>query len=315
MDRFISLQKLQRKYSDSWASLNRHLAKTPASTVKRATTHLLFEILEALIAKGEMQAADSIVNSTLDHRWRPSNNTSVHQGIESVKEFPTEMRIENRQNMFSLEESGDGRFHQCWIIDRVMEKGGFWVGRIANPAVSSTPPESMIDADEFTTEGKHSYETKRGHQTELFTGMMLSGLMTHLNTQDKQNKSHDQEERITDFLIGQGDILASIVSVTASFRSRSLGVQDMAARRSIFDIDGDESGACVIFQPYHQMLESIPRPALRSMSVSWIVKRTADGPVLEADGAPRDTFSAHGKVKGMWRYISNMPLARRVLLV
>jgi hypothetical protein len=321
MDRYIDMQYLKRKYGDSWASLNKNLAKTPFETFRLATTHLLFEIIRDLISRDEIQTADSILNSTSNPRWQAEN---FHQGIETVKKLPPGLNIENRQGMFSLDHSDDGRFHQCWIIDRVMGKGGFWVGKVANtmklPEENASSAITQTDTPAETGSKNEAKFSSAGHQSMLFTRWMLSNLLSMANsTMDKPEDKEDTEPR--SFLLQQGDLLASICFAINATASPEKHIKEILERRAIFDIDGDATGACLVFQPYHMMLESIPRPALRNMSVSWKVTRIKEPAVesmensTDADegGNKEQIFTTHGAVKGMWRY--STILGNRVLLV
>lgn len=302
VDRFIDLRHLQRKYSDSWLSLRRKLEKTPPSTVRAATTHLLFEILQALRAQSEIEVADSIINSTLNHGWR-TNGSTFEQGIESVRDFPPGLSVENRKGMFLLDSSADGSFHQCWVIDRVMKRGGLWVGRVVKKTTASGATDSANDQIEIPLE---SQPEQRSHQSKLLTRWFLSNMISHQAALDPKkpdeqvNIPKDPERQGKKFdafkaTAAQGDIMAALATQLHQLDSRAELSRNMDERRSVFDIDGDESGDCLIFQPYHMMLESIPRPELRSLSISWKVERVAN--------APPDTFTTYGKVKGMWRYL------------
>lgn len=48
---------------------------------------------------------------------------------------------------------------------------------------------------------------------------------------------------------------------------------EMGRRRAIFDADVS-MGEAFVLTPFQMVLESLPRPAVRSMSVSWVVKET-----------------------------------------
>ncbi|KAH6642223.1 heterokaryon incompatibility protein-domain-containing protein [Boeremia exigua] len=313
MDQYIDMQHLRNKYGSSWASMNRNLAKTPHETVRLGTTHLLFEIIQDLILQDEIQVADAILNSTSNPRWQAH---SPERGIETVLQLPPGLSIENRGGMFTLDRSDDNRFHQCWIIDRVMSKGGFWVGHIAN-----TPQQADAASIEARaqTRGKSDHALDAGrHQSTLLTHWLLSNLLSFTqNTSDEPEAKGDTD--VASVVLKQGDLLASLCTVLNTEpegRSKAL-----AERRAIFDVDGDTSGSCLVFQPYHMMLESIPRPELRSMSVSWRVEHVED---LEKQGVEDTTggngegkkeqvYKTRGAVQGMWKY--NTIIGSRVSLV
>jgi hypothetical protein len=328
MDRYIDMQHLKRKYSASWASMNRNLSKTSSKTVRLGTTHLLFEIVQDLISRDETQVADAILNSTSNPRWQVDER-SLDQGIETVRKLPPGLSIENRGGMFALDGSHDGRFYQCWLIDRVMKNGGFWVGQIVNERndryLEQTPGTNDTKISDIDTETSARSNSKprfsvyaQGHQSSLLVRGLLSMLASHVNNIHHELKDKDNLDAES-FSLTQGDQVASIAAfLSADPAARS---REMFDRRAIFDIDGDVTGSCLVFQPYHMMLESIPRPALRSMSVSWKVERLKGGKTesIESDADGNETnreesFTTHGAVKGMWRY-NNSITSHRVRLI
>ena len=374
IDRYIDMHRLKRKYTDSWMSLNKNLAKTPTSTFRLGTTHLLFEIMRDLIAQNEIEAADAILNSTLSATWRTDKEGHV---IESVRNLPLGLNVENRGGMFSLEPSDDGRFHQCWIIDRVMKKGGLWVGRTVprqylksqvirstdrasesaessaatTPSLPSkkhhsTPPARALDIDAVTMENttdeaEHEGEKDlgsfavdqtsvptqkndkpkltffaKGHQAQLRQFWLLNSLLAFSN--NTVDTSKDGEVDPHSFATMKGDHITLFAFVASAPESWDKEVQD---RRSIFDVDGDISGSCLVFQPFHVALEAIPRPETRSMSISWKIQRVGNrvGRTTDTggdDGTEEDdvpSFTTHGRIKGMWKF--NLTPGERVRLV
>lgn len=327
MDRYIDMQHLKRKYSDAWASMNREVSKTSSDTVMLATTHLLFEIIQDLISREEIEVADAILNSTSNPRWQTEKN--LDQGIETVRDFPAGLSIENRGDMFTLDRSHDGRLYQCWIIDRVMRKGGFWVGTIVDETASTdlqkTPgindEEPLAIDTETSVENDNKIKPKftaRGHQSSLLSRVLLSKMISHFNNTKDESEEKDGVE-VDSFMLEQGDLLASLAFVLGADRGATS--KQKSERRAVFDVDGDTTGSCLIFQPYHMMLESIPRPALRSMSVSWRVERLKDGKSgsTEHDAGlntknRQESLTTIGPVKGMWRYNGSV-IGSRYLLV
>lgn len=325
MDRYINMPRLKRKYADSWTSLNKSLDKTPASTFKLGTTHLLFEIIGDLISRNEFQIADAILNSTSNPMWQ--RKSVLQQGVESVRQFPPGLSVENREGMFALDHSDDGRFHQCWIIDRVMTKGGFWVGKIAadfkQPDISPKSPVEQIDVTAKPDDKVRPIPSYKGHQHQLLVRSFLSNFASLANNMGDENKQEDPMDPRT-FATLQSDNLAVFAGLVGDVMSH----KDMEESRSVFDVDGDVSGKCLVFQPFHMLLESIPRPELRNMSISWKVepldKRAAESTdknvgesVEEEEGEEKEgekfVFKTHGSVKGMWKY--NLRVGRRFLLV
>ena len=89
-----------------------------------AITHILFEVILLLRKEDQISIADAIWNSVMNAYWRKGNLP------ESVSDFPEQLTIEKRKDMFRLDESPDGSFEQKWLVDRIMVQGGFWVGRL-----------------------------------------------------------------------------------------------------------------------------------------------------------------------------------------
>ena len=248
---------------------------------------------------------------------------ATQQGIESVKQFPPGLSVENRAGMFALDRSDDGRFHQCWIIDRVMTKGGFWVGKIADefkqPYLSPRSPAEQIAVTAKPDDKARTIPSYNGHQDRLFRHSLLSNLTSLASNMSDENKQEDPMDPMT-FASTQGENIAMVVSVC----SDGISHKDIEESRSVFDVDGDISGKCLVFQPFHMLLESIPRPELRNMSVSWIVERVDNGAAVRTDNNADESveknkqgeklvFKTHGSVKGMWKY--NLRVGNRFLLV
>lgn len=77
-------------------------------------------------------------------------------------------------------------------------------------------------------------------------------------------------------------------------------------RRAIFDIGGDSAVGTLVLTPFQGRLESIPRPKLRDLSVSWIVEEVdaavSEGTNKNENKAEVPRLRVKGMVKGMWRY-------------
>jgi hypothetical protein len=323
IDRYIDMERLKRRYSSSWGSLNQNLATTPPSRFELATTHMLFEIIEDLISRDEIQTADAILNSTSNPWWLAGKSQREAQflfggGIESVTQFPSGLNLEKRRGMFSLDHSDDGRFYQCWIIDRVMDKGGFWVGGMVNPTESirylgsANNPTQLPARLDPQDKPNFSWE---GHQSQLYLHWLSSNLLSL--SQNLGNEPQGGEEtNPKSAAILQNENLAlyglTLRNLERHEDSREKATREMDKRRGIFNLDGDVTGKCLVFQPFNMALESIPRPQLRSMGVSWKVERVDNAAVGHGVNAEY-TFTTHGGVKGMWKY--NLNLGHRVVLV
>lgn len=85
---------------------------------------------------------------------------------------------------------------------------------------------------------------------------------------------------------------------------------------AVFDIDGSTSDEVLVLTPHQHVLESIPRPDIRSLSISWVVEPINEGNVtdsIEAEvtkstadlpefSAATPKIRAKGMVRGMWNY-------------
>lgn len=121
VDRFVELSSIRDKYGESWSRLWRSNTKHGRN---RASTQIIFEVIELLHNESQMDIADAIWQSISNISWRKMRCP------ESVSDFPEQLTVEKRKDMFLLEPSQDGLFQQKWLIDRIMLQGGFWVGRL-----------------------------------------------------------------------------------------------------------------------------------------------------------------------------------------
>ncbi|KAI0837772.1 heterokaryon incompatibility protein-domain-containing protein [Hypoxylon sp. FL0890] len=341
INKFLNLQTLQVKYGDSWQRLRKakDLSRPSPRTVRLATTHLLFEIIKCLVSMGEKHVANSIFNSTSYWRWNSRDTVTQSDMVESVDQFPPGLQIENRKGMFSLDSSPDGWCHQCWLIDRVMEKGGFWVGSMVKQKQAekvgeiivdeATAAEQTLDGGETSTAAKHDHDSdigisqnaeldlsqeqtssmdakelkflQRGHSSNL----LIASLMTLMG----QQAVEFSKEYLESMEAGGDNPISSYIGpqslsifAICSARLRH-GLDDTCQRQAIFDIDGNAGGQTIVLTPFQMTLESIPRPAMRGMSVSWVVETVDEN----AENGNKKTiesmerFKVKGMTKGMWQ--------------
>jgi hypothetical protein len=74
--------------------------------------------------------------------------------------------------------------------------------------------------------------------------------------------------------------------------------EDMIGRKAVFDMEPSRGHETLVITPYQRALESIPRPATRSVSVSWVVE-PSDG---ETQRQSMARFRVKGMVKGTWQH-------------
>lgn len=331
LDRFVELRRLQTKHAESWLRLRRanRGSQPPTYTAKLATTHLLFEIINALVSKGEKQLANAILNSTSNPFWkreRDAKGVAWGSGIiESVDEFPPGLSVENRKGMFALKPSQDGWFHECWIVDRVMEKGGLWTGTLETTNAffeadnASRGADGIIEIDdtnggsEMATETianvnedpfTHSHqETGPGarpdsHSHRMFILKILTKLAAHFEEIEPEETTPSVSSHVAT------DPLNIAIFAQSAADAVKNGTKERE-RRAVFDLDGSPDGSVRVLVPFQLVLESIPRPEIRSMAVSWVVEELAEAVATTGTGGSgqlQRKFRVTGMVQGMWQF-------------
>ncbi|KZL86141.1 hypothetical protein CI238_09115, partial [Colletotrichum incanum] len=355
---FVDLSLLKTKYAESWQQLHaaKGLLRSPPNTIRLATTHLLFEIVQALISKGEDQVANSILNSTSHWKWNRHGSPADDGMIESLDQLPHGLALENRKGMFLLDPNPDGGYYQDWIIDRVMNDGGLWVwtlegeieklkaeiesysaqkkgevvvGSEASETGSSTAsehipniedPDPVDDVQESsemqatdparlkpkaeTTDGSGRHKDS-SHSWMLMVASLMATMaeaITVLPDDDNQKgPKHPKSGSI------QSRLMAAPASVTtlAMHLSKGEGVKkEQINWRAVFDTENILDEKIKVLTPFQMVLESIPRPEMRSMSVSWVVEDCAepDNQVDDEKLAWRQRLTVKSMVRGMWRF-------------
>ncbi|RYC56032.1 hypothetical protein CHU98_g10176 [Xylaria longipes] len=326
VDRFLDLTPLQVKYADSWNRLRNATGRSSPShgTIELANTHILFEIIQYLVALDEKPVANSILNSTSSWSWNGRDNM-----IESVDRFPSGLRIENRKGMFLLDYGPDGWPYQCWIIDRVMNKGGFWVGRfvkqvlekpIAGPSdTADIGAEMALDQINDTAtmvQGAETQDTsppapttdleglfRRSHFQTMRSRYMAKMLLEAVSTEQREQSPLDEDTRTQqDMRVNSKNMAYFLLYLNMSHPS----IDYMSHRQAIFDVDGHPEAQMLVLTPLQLFLESIPRPAMRSMAISWIVEpapSNSEGYSGDPSVANEDeVFTIRDMARGMWEF-------------
>ena len=281
-----------------------------------AITHILFEVLLLLRKDNQISVADAIWHSVMNAHWRKGNCP------ESVSDFPEQLTIEKREGMFKLDKSPDGSFEQKWLVDSIMDQGGFWVGRLVRISredeyshgipqlnLETLRAASAAQADDVATipeppslpaSAQSFIRTRSGYQLSL---SMLIQLFNHVSI----TSDNDQEEAPMFAPAALADYCASLaLSDDRNTRNSELSLQQ---QRAVFDIKGDASGKVLVVTPFQKRLETLPRPLTRSMSVSWVVQPVVPPPGgsegMEEHRRPYEweTLKTLGMVRGMWKYM------------
>ncbi|KAK7423534.1 hypothetical protein QQX98_000992 [Neonectria punicea] len=288
---FIDFKTLQAKYTDSWQRLS--TAKGPfaptSDTIRLANTHLLFEIIQLLVSKGEKQVADSILNSTSNWLWNKTGTSAPGDMIESVDQFPSGLQIENRREMFALDSSPDGRYHQTWLVDRIMKEGGLWAWTLADSLPSPTEPSAEREAE----------HAPQSHSQMLTTGLTMANIVEGIEAADRSKGENSNPSTLQ--LTRLPESMAFFAMYITNLPRMNSEVMN---RRAVFDVDGGLGEDTMVLTPFQMVLESIPRSPMRSMSVSWVVEATdsVEGNANREDNVPHQRFIAKGMVRGMWTF-------------
>ena len=72
----------------------------------------------------QISIADAIWHSVMNADWRKG------ECLGTVADFPEQLTAEKRKDMFRFDQTWDGPFQYKWLLDRIMLRGGFWVGRL-----------------------------------------------------------------------------------------------------------------------------------------------------------------------------------------
>lgn len=282
--------------------------------------------------------------------------------VESVDQFPTGLSVENRKGMFSLDPSPDGRYYQCWIIDRIMEKGCIWaaklvknkyefLGRVGQDTPSSDG-KSLTESEtpnspEFHHQDSRSSECQGRTEETADPGLTSPGLTTTGGDPGQAEetgaretiaikdprwsypKSHSKlmlrasmMTQLVDLVLladkDRSDFSESLTSSLGVVMYTCIGLdnpsppeKDDPGRRAVFDLDGSISNSPLVLTPFQMSLESIPRSAARSMSVSWVVEPKPGAPI-DVPGV-EEAHQVRNMVQGMWEF--SMRQWRRYLIV
>ncbi|KAF9871899.1 putative protein lysine methyltransferase [Colletotrichum karsti] len=342
---FVDLSLLKTKYAESWQRL--HAAKGPLrsspNTIRLATTHLLFEIIQALISQGEDQVANSILNSTSHWKWNRHESSADDGMIETVDQLPHGLALENRGGMFSLDPNPDGGYYQDWIIDRVMNEGGLWVWTLEGEikkreaelesysakkkgevvADGHIPniedPDPMDDIQESSerqvTDPARSKpkaeptDVSGRHKNSSHSEMMGVAFIMTATAEAMTVLPDDDIPKLPEGWNVQSRLIFAPASLTAwaMHGYKGEGVRkEQTNWRAVFDTENNLDEKSKVLTPFQMVLESIPRPEMRSMSVSWVVE-DCDKPDNQVDDdekfiSGRQRLTVKSMVRGMWRF-------------
>ena len=127
------------------------------------TKSLLLNILYILKAKGEIAVADAIWDSVRGDKWE-MRETLVGRGCyNTVADFPAMANSAFHDNSIELDFDEYEGFRQWWIIDRIMQHGCIWSGKVVrishdenfhlHPAWFLPVDPEKVGAEEDNTDG------------------------------------------------------------------------------------------------------------------------------------------------------------------
>jgi hypothetical protein len=334
-DQYVDFSSIKEEFSEEWLAM-RDSHKVQIATMSHfpayhqeevseknrlTTTHILFEILNFLAHQNYIGVADAIWQSVFNVSWKvPGTETDQ---VESVMDFlgtPENLGPEERDNMFYLSESKDGSYRCWWLIDRIMDKGGLWIGSLARlPATDLS--ERMKNRDEFKAtigqakqNGKLTIADEKIYTTAI-RRKLASGMMRLMSQHQVRTDEHADKGEII-----QSESI-SAYALTAILMTKYLEnyQHDLYQLRAVFDIDDPFN---MVLTPFNSRLEGIPAVDLRSMSTSWVVQivNQGDFPKEQKAGNEGDDryeeekYQPLGMVQGMWQIV-DIPIWSRFTLV
>ncbi|OCL15254.1 hypothetical protein AOQ84DRAFT_224322 [Glonium stellatum] len=329
IDEFLCLDKIKENYEESWSRLKnssstctdggletagerQFTSKEIIGDQRLATTHIFFEILLELRASRQIEIADSIWQSILNSHWRPKGKGLHEDMIESILDFPEDLKIEDSYNMFDLGRDRDGVFYHCWLINRVMDQGGLWLGRLVEN--SSEGEYDMPTARHAKTEIEDdrnfadAESTTKNHLNQQVVSSLIRLLAENIQSReddDNTNSGDGVERNISSITPEAFAHFAALCSLPET--SNEPVSQPVRQQRAIFDIDGDTSGEVHVLTPFNQHYETIPRSDTRNMSVSWAVEPIPRQGVAESEEVHgrkmSETLKSERMVRGMWKFM------------
>jgi hypothetical protein len=336
LDEYIDFSSFKEEYSKEWSDMRRsHKAQQVALAAYPAfyhenvskknlliTTHMIFEILNFLKHQNHIEVADAIWQSVFNAEWKipGSSKTDSVESVLEIFDSPEKLEPEDRVDMFYLQENKDGSCHCWWLIDRIMEKGGLWIGSLAR-LPSMDVLGLMTDREDFEATmglarqtGKAKISNEKAY-TSAIRRKLGSAMLRLLNQhQVRTDEYASMGESI------QPEAISNFAYTTGLLTDYLEGYQnDLFRHRAVFDVDEPFD---MVLTPFNSRLEGLPTADLRSMSTSWVVQKIEDVVPLEVNQAEEEAGRKHqtekyqplGMVQGMWKVL-DPPIWSRFTLV
>jgi hypothetical protein len=173
--------------------------------------------------------------------------------------------------LVQLDETLDDSFGQAWFIERIMRDGFLWVGRYRIPFPPKYSASNSTNGQELVDNEPDSLAPNAGKsppRSETISSRQMQRKMIASMAIITAPSNH--ADRVEPAIMGMDR--RNFVSLVGAM-SQKLGfdeAHEACARDlvSAFDVDGP----CLVAIPRNGDLEVLPRPALRSMSVCWVVE-------------------------------------------
>ena len=216
------------------------------------------------------------VANSIWHSFRTGVVSSEESGpCGDLPDFVNDDPLDFRFRVLQLEKTRDGRYHQAWLIDRIMKDGFLWTGRYIRTKCRLPDPQEL----EAELSGWPELRTALPDPLELHEGVRKDTIIY------RQLKKHLLAAQISPRWIAQSGstghtMTKRTVGGTVTFHDVlergfwSTEAEDARERQlvSVFDVDGP----CVVVTPFNVDWEVLPRPSIRSMSVCWVVEQIQD---------------------------------------
>ncbi|KAI0206564.1 hypothetical protein F4808DRAFT_404586 [Astrocystis sublimbata] len=261
-----------------------------APEMQRMVSEIVFAILRFLYNTG---VSDSRAYGLANSIWQ-FLRVDVVNGRDDLPDVVSEELWEHPEvitapfKTLKLDTDRNGQCSQLWFVDRIMRHGKVWIGRYKK-CPSSKPPEENMRRAESPTHAKDEQAMAKAQPTE-------EGSSDHerpsTSILQRQLRRTMYANLISIQIPGamQGSPRVNVGTMSTFVEVTTSGTWEAAAEEargsnlvSAFDVEGP----CLVMTPYNADWEMLPRPALRSQRVCWVIE--AAGPGGEPMGAIADS--------------------------
>ncbi|KAI0516708.1 hypothetical protein F5B22DRAFT_636278 [Xylaria bambusicola] len=280
--------------------------------MQRIVSEIVFAILRFLYNMGE---SDSRACGLANSIWQ-SLRVDVVNGRDDLLDVVSEELLEYLEviaapfKTLKLDVDRNGQYSQLWFVDRIMRHGKVWIGRYKKCPSFKPLGGNMRRAESSTdTKGKqpmakaqHAKEGSSNHE-RLSTSILRRQLRRTMYANLISSRMPGALQEAPQVTAGTMSTFAEVMTT---------GIWEAAAEEarvsnlvSAFDVEGP----CLVMTPYNADWEMLPRPALRSKSVCWVIE------LAGSDGEPMDTITnspdTSGDIAGQPEWASTSKCAEK----